>query len=574
MTILEMENTGEDTLNGIVLALVGPEQGCSKDADAPRTLRMYNLASLVSLAKWAISSKASNVGFRIGQGAHLSQGAHPLDLYKSNNTNPPQQSPAKRHKSQNSIARSIKQFIEPQSPPRSHNLDHLGQRPLSPIPPVLAPPDVPKSESSQDSQWEVVDIENIPLPWANDYVPFASPGSRLINQNILSYALWSDENRKGRGGQLLAVAIRSSILLYETPKGERAFHFVKDFYTPFQPRCVAFFLQNVQAPQEHSNRGHKRTDSMVSIRSGNGGSPRTSYVPSALQDYGNHLSLFVIFDKKAGWIRITDSAVGEIELFNDNASVSLSSQHGYPVHPGHLNVSRDTFKETISSPTSTVRRIRHSMEVLHLSSKWSAPISKCNLSFEPGISSQILFITRGKQTQIVPCPLPASYSSMPPLWTAHWKTPPSHVLGRTCDFEIEDDGIPFLQIIAFGEGGIEIQEVPVDLLIPGKGKGKGPALEHSCAHEDLGGPVGFLCTGGHWDHFVDASSTDPISRSYSNSSDTSMMSNTSYGSEEMVAKFKKKEGIYGWWCKDLQDWRVFWIGGTVSVDQNSDDSSV
>ena len=225
MTILETENTGEGTPGGIVLALVGPDLGCSKD-DAPRTLRMYNLASLVSLAKWAISSKVSNVIFRRGQGAHLLQGINPLDLYKSNNTNLSQQSPARKHKSQSSIARSLKQFIEPQTP-RSHNSELLGQRSSSPIIPISTPHDAPKSESLSDSQWEFVDLDNMPLRWANDYVPLASPGSRLINQNIFSYALWSDENRKGRGGQLLAVATKNSILLYETPKGERAFHFVK-----------------------------------------------------------------------------------------------------------------------------------------------------------------------------------------------------------------------------------------------------------------------------------------------------------------------------------------------------------
>lgn len=59
MTILEAENTGEGTPNGIVLTLVGPDLGYAKDVESPRTLRMYNLASLVSLAKWAISTKVS-----------------------------------------------------------------------------------------------------------------------------------------------------------------------------------------------------------------------------------------------------------------------------------------------------------------------------------------------------------------------------------------------------------------------------------------------------------------------------------------------------------------------------------
>ncbi len=57
MTILESESTGEGTPQGVVLALVSSEGDTSKDQENPRTLRMYNLASLVSLAKWATTQK-------------------------------------------------------------------------------------------------------------------------------------------------------------------------------------------------------------------------------------------------------------------------------------------------------------------------------------------------------------------------------------------------------------------------------------------------------------------------------------------------------------------------------------
>lgn len=70
-------------------------------------------------------------------------------------------------------------------------------------------------------------MDDLPLRWATDFVPLASAGSRLLNASILSYALWRDDNRTGKGGQLLAVATKSNILLYETPRGERAFRFVK-----------------------------------------------------------------------------------------------------------------------------------------------------------------------------------------------------------------------------------------------------------------------------------------------------------------------------------------------------------
>ena len=60
MSVLEMESTGQGTPQGVVLALVGSViDDPSKEQEGIRTLRMYNLASLVSLAKWAIAQKVS-----------------------------------------------------------------------------------------------------------------------------------------------------------------------------------------------------------------------------------------------------------------------------------------------------------------------------------------------------------------------------------------------------------------------------------------------------------------------------------------------------------------------------------
>jgi len=82
----------------------------------------------------------------------------------------------------------------------------------------------PARLSTADSGWDVVD--DLPLRWATDHVPLAVPGSRLMNASVLTYALWRDDNLP-RSTALLAVAIKSAVLLYESPKGERAFRFVK-----------------------------------------------------------------------------------------------------------------------------------------------------------------------------------------------------------------------------------------------------------------------------------------------------------------------------------------------------------
>jgi hypothetical protein len=57
MTLLEVEDIGESTPQGVALFLVGCDPENGKEQESMRILRMYNLASLISLAKWAISRK-------------------------------------------------------------------------------------------------------------------------------------------------------------------------------------------------------------------------------------------------------------------------------------------------------------------------------------------------------------------------------------------------------------------------------------------------------------------------------------------------------------------------------------
>lgn len=62
MTIIEQGEGLDGKTQGVVLALVGPDAGSpsTKDGDHARTLRMYNLLSLTSLAKWAIAQKVGS----------------------------------------------------------------------------------------------------------------------------------------------------------------------------------------------------------------------------------------------------------------------------------------------------------------------------------------------------------------------------------------------------------------------------------------------------------------------------------------------------------------------------------
>ena len=94
-------------------------------------------------------------------------------------------------------------------------------------------PSPPDRTSSIDSTWDFVD--DLPLRWATDYVPLAVPGSRLMNASVLTYALWRNDNQP-HGNALLAVVIKSAILLYESPKRERAFRFVKVSHLTLHPK--------------------------------------------------------------------------------------------------------------------------------------------------------------------------------------------------------------------------------------------------------------------------------------------------------------------------------------------------
>ena len=259
-------------------------------------------------------------------------------------------------------------------------------------------------------------------------------------------------------------------------------------------------------------------------------------------DYGTHLSLFVVFDKKAGWIRLADSAAGELELYD----ICQLQHHG------------DSFKPS---------RSRISMEGSHMSAKWIPPIH-CELPRpdDPHVTTPVYLLTCGKQTHIVPSPLRCS-SIQPPLCVLAWKWTPISIAARTCEPTTNSEHpFPFLQVIAFSGGsGVEVLEISLSFLAKGKQK----AVEPIRAEEDLGGDVGLLCLGGHWDASDHRFLLSPqnVARSTSTSSGMSM---DSVESAVLKDKLKKEEGVYGWYRKGVEDWRVFWLGG--SAEDDSDDT--
>lgn len=568
MSLLEVEEVGESTPQGVVLLLVGSDPENGKEQESTRTLRMHNLASLISLAKWAISPK----------------GIKPLDLHRPPNWHP-HRSTTKKHKPSGSLAKSLRSLMTDSSqdlePPSSYQA-MLQASPGSSSRTAELRPHLQERSSTLDSGWDVVD--DLPLRWATDYVPLAAPGSRLMNSSVMTYALWRNDDQ-ARGSALLAVAVKSAVLLYESPKGERAFRFVKEFYVPLLPRSIAFVYQSLQdnlsrSASEASGFARPASQHLRASRGSMRQRP-TSLMSTVLNP---QLSLFIAFEKKVGLIRIINSAVGEVAFFEDSYTHAsrdslLSPQSGLVALSGRrsrtsldgFGLARDhrgswTLPAKLDLP-STTSTTTASASTADPRDAPPTPVA----ALEDGSPQSVYLLTRGKQSFVLPCPLPANLQATAPLLTFSWRSHPTFVAPRV--IEVESDGggegggpSPWaatrrrmLQLTAFGEDGLEIQETPLSFSAKEKAR-----LEEPVVSEVVIGETGFLCGGGHWHRPYDA----PLSRSYSVRSGVSV---DSMATDEVISRLESDKGIYGWQRKGLEDWRIFWIGGTGEEQQRTDD---
>ncbi|EKM59490.1 uncharacterized protein PHACADRAFT_191858 [Phanerochaete carnosa HHB-10118-sp] len=537
MSLLEAESTGDGTPQGVVLALVGPADEPPSGQEGVKSIRMYNLGSLVSLAKWTTVQQPGALPLQLGIAERkYMQGRH--------------------HKSKPSLARGLKhlRLDSPlHQPPRSQTLNEVnasaGISPSMQLPGRSLSGD---SAVSVDSSWDVV--EDLPLRWATDYVPLAAPGTRLFGTSVLCYDVWRDPNERSRGVAYLAIVVKSNILLYHAPKGERAFRFVKEFYTPITARSITFVQQSVH-------------DSMS--RSPSDVTPRTRHSSSAgftrhlkgmsvggvTPFYPAQLSLFATFEKKAGLIRIADAAVGEVELYDDGTS----SLHGMLLSSG--------------STTSLSKRSRASWDgrgfVKDTKAAWIPP---CKVDFsEPqlgrSLSQSMYILTRGKQSHILPHPLPTNMSVVPPYRVIHWSSPPNNVTARIS--RPENGSQPVIHIVAFGDDGIEVQELSLSRLSQRDGKSRED--EPLRVQADFGGTeAGFLVAGGHWHKPFGSSFTHTP-----NGSDLDADSDLDLLPEELADVMYAEQGIYGWIRKGSEDWRVIWLGGdecSQSKERNGKES--
>lgn len=399
---------------------------------------------------------------------------------------------------------------------------------------------------------------------------------------------------------------------------------VQEFYTPITPRGITFVQQSLQ-----DNLSRSVSDATgvlrpaVSLQThgrGNRHSMRQRPSSSAAIVLNPQLSLFVVFEKKVGIIRIVNSAVGEVAFFEDPTTLTARDSLSSPSSPPSSSTTSAPGGLAASLPG---RRSRTSLDGFGLArdnnrGAWTLP-AKLDLpnpdpNYSPSIETlvdgwdgggsqpkSIYLATRGKQSFALRCPLPANMHATVPLLTFHWRSPPSFVMPRVVDIEYRGGGggggggvsagsagsaggsdgfsvseysvssatlatsqrCRMLQLTAFNEDGLEIQEIILSSLFR---KERPRVVEEGVpvvSSEVVLGETGFLTRGGHWDRPYD--SPVDLSRSYTVRSGASV---NTMATEEVVSRLESNQGTYGWQRRGLEDWRVFWIGGMGETDDD------
>ncbi|EJU06526.1 hypothetical protein DACRYDRAFT_113210 [Dacryopinax primogenitus] len=516
---------GGDPDQGIVLALVTTTHyDATGRCETVRQLRMYKLSSLVSLIKWTVTQKE----------------CVPIELPKSASWDSPS-----TKKQRNRLSNLINLLAE--------GPDHA-PRPSSPQPAspsrsqsVRSRPQPPVGRSSWDN------MDDLPLQWATDYQPFQHP--KIAGANVLFFELWKSDDNGNYGRTMLAVGTPKSIVLFEAPRGERAFTFVKDYYTPHPPKSAKFIHQAVPETTSPAHHHTLSSHSKESMRSEHGSIRSTRIRRISLPGQTTpQLSLFITFEKKAVVVRLSDAAVGEVDVYSDGGPADLSPTHSLSGHGNKLHKhNSDAGKES--------RPLWAPLVPLYL--PIPTPLPSTSQYYAPPPERVYYLITRGNHTYAYPTPLPIPVSVSQASYVHTWTAPPNQVAGRVI---LGPDGAANLQLISFGNG-VEIQEIPVADIISGQqnkslgraaGKLRSPTANTRCTIVHEGFPAGYLCSGGEWNRLAATgnawrllSTRPPVQRNMSDDSldDRSRVSDA---------------GVYAWIQKDVEDYRVFWLGSKDS----------
>lgn len=263
--------------------------------------------------------------------------------------------------------------------------------------------------------------------------------------------------------------------------------------------------------------------------------------------YGSQLSMFIIFERKAGLIRIADSSVGEMELWDDGGRPPSPSSHP------RRSLSTLAFGKDTKGQWLPLAHVEVPIP--------PPPPSTPDENALPAPRLKVLvLLSRGRQTHILPSPLPIPLASFVPLKIIYWNMQPTQVTARVSfDPRIRQ---PRLQVVGFGDMGIEVAEFSLDFIftnrqidaLVGKGKGKGKSLLVSTdpvvkARWDTPDTTGYLSNGGVWHLLGLAQNGKPV---FKDPPPT--------GGLDPTLVRGLSQGIYGWSKKGLEDYRVFWLG--------------
>jgi hypothetical protein len=178
---------------------------------------------------------------------------------------------------------------------------------------------------------------------------------------------------------------------------------------------------------------------------------------------------------------------------------------------------------------------------------------------------QVALLTRGRRTDIIELPLRTPVGARPPLCSVMWLAPPSKLAPRICvPGPGSSDNDPYLQIVAFLKEGVDVAEIPLSRikLERAKFKGKGRATgtdEIRLVKVDVGGPAGYLASGGRWHRFGsgdgDANKTGlgergrhGVQRADSALS-VSSWDSSAHEHQREKKQHKAEEGCYAWVCR-------------------------
>lgn len=289
-------------------------------------------------------------------------------------------------------------------------------------------------------------------------------------------------------------------------------------------------------------------------------SPRSKRISTASDPaWGPQLSLFVIFEKKAGLIRLADASVSELELWDDGEGdrmpPPLQSSSPQSLHSSH----------TISGILAALSSKTLWLPLVTVQIPIAVPPAVEN-SPSQSSSKTIALLSRGRLTHIISTPLPIPVNSRPPLSVIRWNHIPRQIAARLSGAP-GDGREAVLQVIAFGESGIEVVETGLQFLFrqPDQGvngnKGKGKVKTGTASTDfvtratwDSPETIGYLGRGGYW-NALDTSSGRPEVRQ-----DPYITDPVLANAGQMV---ERGQGIYGWMRKGLDDYRVIWFGEDI-----------